>query len=297
MAVQGSDLYWVESQSGNVLSTPLAGGAVPTVIAAGQVSPSGITADAQGLYWANAGSEKRGSSMVMRKALPLSAAAPSVLVTGEVPEPESDVIRAIALHDGSLLYTLVHDVRAVPTATAGGSKVVGTATNFDHQPPQPDGFPSGLVVSGQYVLWSTDQRQGIERDDVIEGAAGYAELGESQGNLLLRDLGSNGTNVYWANGESIVFCPIVKADGPGNTFLTGTRDFDAVTALAVTSSAVYFAGEKGELFTHSLEPATPAVPPVPLARDQLGVSSIVTTASQLIWATEDCKISALPLTR
>jgi hypothetical protein len=296
MAVLGSELYWVESLSGNVLSLPLASpSAVPSVVASGQLSPTGIVVDSHGLYWVNAGDGTPGTSKVMKKALPVSADPATVLVTGAATSPDSDVIRAIALHDDTLLYTLVHDVRSVSTMTAGSSSVVGTAMNYDHQPPEPDGFPSGLVVSGQYVIWSTDQRQGIERDDVTEGAAGYAELGESQGSLLLRDLGTNGTNVYWAKAESIGFCPVTKADGPGNTFLTGTPDFDAITALAVGNDASYFAGEKGQLFRHSLEPASPAVAPVLLARDQLGVSSIVVTETQLIWATVECKIQSLPL--
>ena len=57
MAVDSTSVYWTNAASGTVLRCPItACVATPVTIAAGQASPSGIAADAQGVYWANTGS-------------------------------------------------------------------------------------------------------------------------------------------------------------------------------------------------------------------------------------------------
>lgn len=297
MVLAGTKLYWAENTSGKIMSLDLAAATTPPVeLAIGQLKPTGIATDATGVYWVNEGDGTPGSSKVMKKALPIAAGAPVTLATGTATAPDSDVIRAIAVSKGKVLYTLVHDVHAVSTDEAVTADViVGTATDKDLDPPKPAGLPSGLAVTGDYVAWTTDQRQAIERDDLTEGGAAYAELGESQGMLLLRDLGTDGTNLYWASAEALRLCPLAKEDGPGNTFLTATKDFDAITAFAISAEAAYFAGDKGLVFTDSLTVADPAVPATPLARDQKGVSSMLVAGQELIWATSECKIMSAAL--
>jgi hypothetical protein len=298
MTAVGTTLYWVENTSGKVMSLDLATpAATPVEIATGQLKPSGIAADASGVYWVNTGDGTPGSSTLMKKALPLVAGMPIVLATGSATPPAEDVIRALALTADGVLYTLVHDVHLVSKNEAETDDIiVGTATNLDLETPdKADGLPSALAVSGNYVAWTTDKRQGVERDDLSEGGDGYAELGESQGSILFPDIGVDGENLFWAAAEAIRTTPITKADGPGYKFLTASKDFDALTAFTVVPGAVYFAAMKGAIATHSLTAAEPPVAPVPIARDQQGVSSLVVVGDQLIWATQECKLLASAL--
>jgi hypothetical protein len=291
LASVGTTLYWIENASGKVLSLDLtAPAATPVEIAKGQLKPIGIAADASGVYWVNEGDGTAGSSVLMKKALP-GAGAPVKLATGKGTPPKH-VIRALALTAEGVLYTLEHDVHLVSKDAAEKADiVVGTATNNDLETPdKSDGLPSGLAISGDYVAWTTDERQGVERDDLAEGGDGYAELGESQGSILFPDIGVDGGNVFWAAAEAIRTTLIAKDTGPGYTFLTATKEFDVITAFTVVPGAVYFAGKKGSIATHSLTPAEPAVAPVAIARDQVGVSSLTVAGDQLIWATEECKL-------
>ncbi|HXK18785.1 MAG TPA: hypothetical protein VNG33_13335, partial [Polyangiaceae bacterium] len=70
---------------------------------------------------------------------------------------------------------------------------------------------------------------------------------------------------------------------------------------ALNATNLYAAAEGGGIFTHSLTPpADPndeaqIVPPVPIARDQTAVSSMVLDATKLYWATGDCVIRSTGL--
>ncbi len=294
LGLSGSDLYWVERASGKVFTVALSPGVEPLELATGQLNPTGIAVDDSGVYWVNEGDGSEGSSQVLRRALPLTDAAPVVLVTGAGPSVDDNVIRSFALHEGTLLYTLGHDVHAVSVDTEiAADMIVGTATNYDLDPPQAQGYPSALAVSGDYVVWSTASRLGIERDDLLEGASGYDELAESQGALLLTDLGASGASAYWANAEAVVSSSVETAAGASPGYLSKSPDFSPLTALTIATDGAYFASSSGLVLAHPLAGVEPAELRQ-LARDQPLVSSIVKSADRLIWATSECAIVSLP---
>ena len=288
LAIVGTDLYWTEADSGAVKTMPTTGG-TPTDVATGQLKPISIAADADGVYWANEGDASADSCTVMKKALPLAAGAPVVLATGAATDPDSPVIKAIAVADSTLYYTLIHDVHAISTdESETDDVVVGTATNLDIG--MAAGFPSGLAVDGTYVVWTTGLRSAIERDDLLEGTDGYLELGESQGDVLWHNVASDGTNAYWATTTNIVTSALVKEAGGANTTLATTPDFKPITAFAIDAANVYFAND-GSIFKAPLAGGDPVM----VARDQAAPSSMVISGTTLYFATSDCAIRTLTI--
>ncbi len=294
MALSGASLYLTAKMSGAVQTLPVAGGSA-TDLASGQASPSQIAADASGVYWLVDGDGSPGSSKVMKKSLPLGASPPVVLKASS-----TDKIRALTVHANKLYYAVGHDVHAISTdEKVTSDDVVGRAINYDVNPPDgmPSGEPSGLAASDALVCWTTAARQGVERDDILPGVAGYVELGESQGDLLLDDIATDGTYVYWANGDQLVRA---KADTKGNVNVSKTFKSDAITAFSISATDVYFASQTGGLLKHVLTPpADPnndatVVPPAALARDQMNVSSVVLDAAHVYWAS-GCSIFSAKL--
>lgn len=284
LALAGANLYFAERGSGKVQTLPVGGGNVVTV-AALQHKLTEIAVDTSAVYWLTAGDGTAGSSKIWKKALPLAAGEPALLKAA----PGTADIRAIEVRAGKLYYAVGHDVHAMSSESGLNDAIVGTATNLDVNPPvgEPSGEPAGLAVDDALVFWTTASRQGVERDDVQPGTAGYVELGESQGSLLFQDIASDGSFAYWANEDQLMRA---KNDTKGTTLVTKTLAFDAITAFAINQSDVYFAGQQGTVFKHSLVPPpkpddnASVVPPRALARDQLDVSSIVLDDAHVYWA-------------
>jgi hypothetical protein len=289
LAILDSDIYWTEADSGKVRTMPLAGGAA-TDVATGQLKPMSIAADADGVYWANEGDGSADSSTVMKQALPLSADPPVLLKTGTATDPESPVIKAIAVADSMLYYTQVHEVHAISTDESETEDiVVGQATNLDIGP-EGAGYPSGLVLSDPYVIWTTGQRAGVERDTLAEGQDGYLELGESQGDMLWADIATDGTTVYWATGSSVRYIALEKVEGETPEELTTTPNFEAVTALTIDATNIYFSND-GFVYKAPLAGGDA----VAIARDQAAPTSMVVSGTTLYYATSDCAIRSLSL--
>lgn len=300
LVVAGSNLYWTESQSGKVRAMPLAGGPAADV-ATGQAAPSMLVADDKAVYWINQ-ADVAGMSKIMKALVGGPVVAPVTLKTATVAAP--DKIAAIAVGGGKLFYTLGHDVHAISTdeTSITGDTVVGTAINKDVSPPVESGEPSGLALSGKDIVWTTANRQGVERDDTDAGMGGYVELGQSQGGLLLSDIALDATYAYWANGQSFVRNKLAATAPIPDGAILVTPSFDNdITAFAINATHVYAATAAGQLLKHSLIPqANPnddstAVPAVDLARDQGAPTSVVLDATRVYWATKDCTIRSAPL--
>ncbi|HVJ14722.1 MAG TPA: hypothetical protein VM686_04750 [Polyangiaceae bacterium] len=289
LAVFGTDLYWTEADSGKVRTIPLAGGTA-TDVATDQLKPISIAVDADGVYWSNEGDTSADSSTVMKQALPLSADPPLVLATGTATEPESPVIKAIAVADSTLYYTLVHEVHAISTDEAEtADDVVGQATNLDIGP-EGAGYPSGLALEDMYVIWTTGVRSGVERDTLAAGLDGYLELGESQGDMVFADIFTDGTNAYWATGSSIRYVSLEKTVGENVEDVTTTPDFENVTTLTIDATNVYFSND-GYVFKAPLTGGDAVM----IARGQMAPTSMVVAGSTLYFATSDCAIRSLSL--
>jgi hypothetical protein len=291
LAAAGGLVYWTERASGKVSSLPAGGGEAPTVIAPNEKNPTQIAADAAAVYWVNEGDGTTASSTLMKKSR-LEAA---LVLTKS---PDATPIRAVAPHAGRVYYALGHDVHSISALDGSDDIIVGTATNYDTNFPVgvPSGEPAALAVTDKLVFWTTAERQAVEREDVMEGqlpngtdTTGYRELGESQGSLVLRDIGAKGLFAYWANGAN-VFRAAVAPPEPVAQLL----DFSSVVSLAISDSQIYLATDTGEILRHSLEPDV-ATPPARLAVEQNGLLSVAVDETNVYWATDDCILRSTPL--
>jgi hypothetical protein len=300
LAIQGANIYWTEAMSGKVMTMPLAGGAA-TAVATGQLTPTQIAADAGGVYWVNQGDGTAASSKVYKVVLPLVATPVPVVLKAST---DMTKILAITVAAGKLYYALAHDVHAISTDPAvTADVVVGTAANYDKTPPEPDGEPAGIAVSGTALFWTTESRNGVEGDDTAVGVLAYKELGESQGALVKPDIATDGTHVYWADGYRIKTAMASKED---QMALAGTPESLSITSFGTGATDVYIAAEKiaetvvanriGQIFKHSLAAADSAVPSKAIARDQNDVTAVITDATHVYWATQaECAIRSAPL--
>jgi hypothetical protein len=246
------------------------------------MGPTQIASDATGVYWINDGGAM--ASTIMKKPLPTGDA--EVLVTA--PDATTKFL-AIAVSGGSVYYTHGSDIHQVSAADGGDDVVVGTAINFDLMPPAPAGEPAGLVVNGTKMFWTTKTRQGVEGDDTAPDHTeeSYVELGESQGNLLLQDIATDGTNGYWVDGAKVQ-----RATMKPPVEVTSTPDFDDIDAFTINATDVYFVTANGKVYKHSIMPpasADAAVPPTVLFRDQVKSNAIVLDATKAYWSS-DCTI-------
>lgn len=291
LTAAGQVLYWTEKASGKVSSVPAAGGQAPTELATGQKNPTQIAADETAVYWVNEGDGTASSSTLMKK---LPTQAPVVLATS----PDATPILAVAVHAGRVYYGLGHDVHSLSALDGSDDIIVGTATNYDIDFPVglPSGEPAALAVTDTFVFWTTAERQGVEREDVMEGqlpngtdTSGYRELGESQGSLVLHDIGAKGRFAYWANGANVF-----RASEAPPEPIAQLLDFSSVVSLAISDSQIYLATDTGEILRHSLAPDV-ATPPALLAVEQNGLLSVAVDDANVYWATDDCILRSTPL--
>jgi sugar lactone lactonase YvrE len=65
IAVDGTNVYWTNSNGGTVMQVPVGGGS-PVAVASKQDFPAGIAVDGTSVYWTNSGDD----SAVMKVAKP-----------------------------------------------------------------------------------------------------------------------------------------------------------------------------------------------------------------------------------
>lgn len=278
LAIDAGQLYWTERNSGRVVRIGSTGTGV-VEIATAQLAPSQVAADANGVYWFNAGDGSTGSSKLMKAPLPLGSAAPVALVTAPGAEP----ITGLAVADGKLYYGLGHDVHAISVDPSDTSDlVVGVAySRMDTR--EPVGVPNGISVHDGRVYWVVTDVGSVESDDLLPGPDTSPRVGHS-GELWPNDLGFAGAYVYYAAFESLY------AAQPGQPALpvASSNDSATLTSFAVNASNAYFSDESGHLSRHELAlPATSDHQPTPslrLARDQGSVTSVVLDSASVYWA-------------
>jgi hypothetical protein len=244
------------------------------------------------------------TSTVMKLALPIAANdKPIQLKAGS----GMNKIVAIAVFKDKLYYTLGSEVHAISTDEAVKTdEIVGIATNYDPMVPVKAGFPSGLAVNDAKVVWTTENREGVEGDDLLPETdmltdkTGYVELGQSQGSLLLSDIAIDAKNAYWANGEGF-YENALDAKDPVPTRIWSTPNFEHITSFALVGDHVYAGETSGLIMKHDLTPPsdpndeTTIVPADIIARDQKATTSMISDGKNVIWATEACAILSTPL--
>jgi hypothetical protein len=130
---------------------------------------------------------------------------------------------------------------------------------------------------------------------------GYVKLGRSIGALLpTGDVGIDSAYGYWVDGDKFVRNALDAEEAIPQT-VTAAPDSKLFTAFTLDATNVYASVEDGKIIKHSLTPPTDPndettiVPPVPLARDQMGVTGIVLDASKVYWVTTDCALRSTAL--
>jgi hypothetical protein len=131
LALEGTDLYWIDRDSQAVMKTPAAGGA-STVFAQGTY-PFALRADAANVYWTDEASA--GTGEVILKAA-LGGGAPVTLAVDAS-------IFALAV-DASSVYWVNHDY--VMKAPLSGGAPTTLASDFDQG--------SGIAVDATSVYWT-----------------------------------------------------------------------------------------------------------------------------------------------
>jgi hypothetical protein len=299
MATDGKNIYWAETMTGKVRSAPVAGGAIADVATA-QLSPTQIAVDDTGVYWLSQGDGTAKSSTVQKKAL---TAAPADKPTLVVASKDMTKLPGMTVHKGLVYYSEATNVHQIGLDSK--DIIVGIAVNYDDGKMDVLGSPVGIAASDDHVVWTTPlDRLGVESHTLMpvtnatDNKPGYGKLGKSVGSLLPAGaVALDAMFGYWIDGQKVERGPLASTNGVYDTVTAAPSG--AFTAFAISPTKLYASGDAGEIFEHSLvppaDPANDTAPALPIARDQMAVSSVVVDATKVYWITGDCVISSEPL--
>jgi hypothetical protein len=274
LTLQGDRLFWNEPKTGRIRSISVSGGAV-SELASKQLNPGHVAIDDANAYWFTSGDGTSGSSTLLKVSLSGVATEPVVLKAA----PGTDPINGLALAGGKLLYGLVHDVHAISLAAPDGADdVVGVAV-ARNDTRIPTGIPNALTAHADRVYWIVTDVGSVECDDLLPGDAGYTRVAHG-GEMWPNDLGFAGDFTYFAAADSLY---AAQMDVPA-TAVASTSDA-TIGPFAVVDLVAYFSDATGRILQHGVElPTGEPTPPVPLARDQGQVTSVVADATHVYWA-------------
>jgi hypothetical protein len=298
LATDGKNIYWTEVTTGKVRSVPVAGGAIAEV--ATGMMPGQIAVDSSGVYWVDKGTPGK----VFKKTL---SAAPNVAPT-QLAAGTTEVF-GLTVHKGMVYYSETTNVHQATLNAAGDAVMsdikVGISVNYDGGKMDVVGNPIGIAASDDHVVWTTPgDRNAVESHTLVavtnatDNMAGYGKLGKSVGELLPSgDCALDAKYGYWANGERFDRDDLTAQDGISITITTAPNS-QKFTAFTVGAAKMYGSTEMGQVITHSLtpppDPANDTVPAVPVARDQMNVTSMVNDGTKVYWITTDCMIRSVP---
>ncbi|HTM44935.1 MAG TPA: hypothetical protein VL137_08270 [Polyangiaceae bacterium] len=334
MILANGVFYITDPGKGTVSSLPVAGG-TPTSIAANQMEPDSLAVDATSVYWAN-----RGDNTIHKAPLAggadttlLTLDAPSSDFAGADPNPPT----MIAVSGNLIYFTHKADIFSIPTTgVAAGDAGAGTAPtlpdmahcmslpNYDANqvptvpgPAVPGatyitgsnascfkgGYPRAVAANGTNIIYTVKLREAVEAN-VLDGSM-FLKLGASQPSLVHDFVELNDTAGYWAR-ESHVYRAFLNAQGVGamgavaNEPVVTTSGFDNITAMTLTATHAYIAGEDGHIVRGALAamPLAMGASPPPaeaVLRDQKGAAWLTHDATNLYWLNPDCSINTVPL--
>jgi hypothetical protein len=274
LMLAGSTIYALSTMSGTLSSVPAEGG-IPMQIATGITGASAFALDATNAYVA------AGMSIVR---VALAGGATATVVT------EADTIHDVAVAGDTLYYATGLDIKSVAASASAGTGAE-VALGID------EGEPQGVVVSGDHVLYASNQAMNVEvcdstmecHDTSTMPGAGHVKIGASQGGLIFghRSVQTDGTRVYWVNNG--VAAALFTGENTMATSLS-TKDAGGVTAFALSATHVYYA-DSDENFQKA---ALGDVDSTWLARNVGTVTSIVTDATS-VYLASGCNIMKAPL--
>ncbi|MBI3203365.1 MAG: hypothetical protein HYZ29_17635 [Myxococcales bacterium] len=222
IAVDNTDVYWTDNESGTVIAAPKSGGALRT-LASGQHHPQFVALDSTHVYWGNAQSPDGFVGRVEKSGGPVEVVA-------------DNSARVIAVDASRVFFTAYGDGAAVRSAPLAGGPAVTLA---DAQP-----NPTGIAVFEGFVYWGNQGAHqvdgGIMKVPAIGGAPSVVVTGQVSGGVA-----ADSSGIYWGNGmeeaPGVMRAPL--AGGPAVRLAPDEVDF----ALTIDDDRVYFANLAGEV--------------------------------------------------
>lgn len=223
LAVDDSDVYWTDNESGTVMAVPKNGG-TPRTLASKQIYPQFIAIDSGHVYWGNAYSPDGFIGRVPKKGGPVSIVAQ---VAG---------IRSIALDVSTAYFTEYGDGAPVSSAPLEGGP---TTILADSQP-----NAAGIAVHEGVVYWanqgSHDAEGGIMRIPATGGTSSVLVGGQGSPGAIAVD----SSGIYWGNEQPTR--GVMRAPLAGGSPTQLAPDPVRV-GLAIDDDRVFFANLEGEI--------------------------------------------------
>jgi formylglycine-generating enzyme required for sulfatase activity len=242
LAVDATNVYWVNEAGGTVMTVRTTGGA-PTTLAAGQYTPSAIAVDATNVYWTNVGSNVDCASdpcpggAVMK--VPKTGGQPVTLAAARVPG-------AIAVESG-VVYWLEN-----PTADAGSLVAVPSAGGATLTLATALDGPTSLAVNANDAFWTTysEERGGALARVAIAGGF-VSTLPPESAEPAAVTLGAGG--IFWLGYDAETYrTGVYKAPFSGGPTTSLATEGGGGLALAVDGANAYWTSGGYDLYEGAL---------------------------------------------
>lgn len=265
IALDGANVYWLNSSNGGVMKSPLDGGA-PTVLDEGDVS-WGLAVDATHVYWTSyafvniSADDERRMTRLMKA--PIGGGAPVAIA--ELDEVMGDPID-IEVDARNIYWTDEGTVMKIPIE--GGTRVILA-----------DGqrYPGDLEVDADSVYWTNGVGDSVMKVP-IEGGTPVILASEQP---YASNIEVDATSVYWTTAQNLheVTHSVMKMPIEGGTPVVLADKLAPIAALAVDDASVYWTDQDGAVMKMPIEGGDPAV----LALGQTDAGSIAVDATSVYW--------------
>jgi hypothetical protein len=242
LAVDATSVYWTErgpglapvALTGTVKKAPLAGGA-PTTLASGLDNPYGLALDGTDVFWVNAGhGDMSGYTSCSVMKAPIGGGTVTTLLAGNQKN-----CSGIAIDSATVLVTSnglpVDDpdpsLRGVWEMTKDGKVVT--------QPAKFGGVASPhIAVSSAFIAWPGTSTVW----SMTKNGSGLGPLWSASDASIPSDIATDGTFVYWSDGNTGVVRKIPAGGGAVVTLSTGPTGI--AEGLVVDATHVYWLAHK-----------------------------------------------------
>lgn len=264
MAIDGTYLYWTDSQGGAVMRWPLAGGSVTTFASTG--APYGIASDGTNVYWGSAAYP----GTIYR--CPVSGCGTPVAVATSQTAPQGVAV------DSQYVYWANENggwVARCPIGSTCGSSPLVLASGLD--------TPFGVAAhAGTAFFTEAGSSPNIGKVYACSGAGcGGAPTTIASGLFYPYAITTDASgNVYWAAGGSLYECPGGSCPGGATVLATG---FSEPEGIATDGTSLYFT-DYGAQTVNECTIASCSSTVVTLAKGQTGAQAIVVDSKYVYWA-------------
>jgi hypothetical protein len=259
IAVTSSNVYFTDPFWGKVVSVPVGGGALSTLVS-GEDYPGPVATDGVDVYWSAGGGIMR---VPLSGGLPVTVAASTGSAT------------AIAI-DATSVYWVngdsPGDVRSAPLSglPEGGSPVTIASGQSS---------PVAIAVAGTHVYWTNYIAAGTVMSATLSGGS-LTTLASGQD--YPEGIALDGTSVYWTNSAAGTVMRVPLAGGSPSTVASGQSQ---PWGIAVNGGYAYWTNYNGGAGGGTVvrAPVAGGVPPTVLASAQLGPAGIAVDGTNVYW--------------